>query len=162
MSNGKNNPRKIISKVCVLLIVLFLLMPLLMPLLMHCYNELTTVYIETKTLSVLNNCKIEVLDSNRYHGKLSGNGNGMDYCCVFLIKGNPEETMSLLEEKNIKYGLWYKKDSHDGVFDSDPLEHRIVKFDNEEFRNNPDNFFALFVYYDPKNDLLTSIDWCAH
>ena len=149
------------KKILIVCALLVIILPLLMPLLMHVYNELTTMYIETQVVLILNSCEIEVLECNRYHGKLSGNGNGTHYCCVFLIKGSPEETMTLLKEK-LKYSIWHKKASDDGVFYSPSLEHRNIEFDNNEFRRNPGDFIALFVYYEPKSDLLPSIDLCAH
>lgn len=148
--------------IIITLIAVLLLLPLFSPLIAHGYNACVANVMESRMSRTLKKLEIEVCDSSNYHGKLSGNGNGTAYSCVFLIKGDPEKVMASLNAAGLGYYIDYATESKDGAFDISLLEHRDVKFDNSEFTENPSEYFALYVYDSPKLSWLGDSDFCSH
>jgi hypothetical protein len=144
------------------LIAVLLLLPLFSPLIAHGYNSCVAKVMESRMSRTLKKLDIEVCDSANYHGKLSGNGNGTAYSCVFLIKGEAEKVMASLNEAGLGYYIDYATESRDGAFDISLLEHRDVEFDNKEFAENPSEYFALYAYDEPELSWLGDSDFCSH
>lgn len=146
----------------VILIIILFILPLFSPLLAHGYNTCITGIMESRVKKQLKKLDIEICDSAEYHGKLSGNGNGTSYSCVFLIKGDPEKIMESLNTAELDYYFDYVKESKNGIFDIELLEHRHVEFDDKAFIENPSEYFALCFYDSPKLDWFQSSDICSH
>lgn len=148
--------------IIITLIAVLLLFPLFSPLIAHGYNACVANVMESRMSRTLKKLDIEFCDSANYHGKLSGNGNGTAYSCVFLIKGDPEKVMASINAAGLGYYIDYATESKDGAFDISLLEHRDVKFDNSEFTANPSEYFALYAYDSPKLSWLGDSDFCSH
>lgn len=102
-----------------------------------------------------------IVDSISVAGKLTGNGNGMQYFGAILLK--TDLSKEELEEhynqyRNDKYSFLVSKQNTNKV---EMIEHGSYKFEKYN-ENDKEKYFIIYSWGSPKNDFLMELDLRGH
>lgn len=103
----------------------------------------------------------EVVDSISIAGKLTGNGNGMQYLGAILVKTD------LSEEELKEYYNQYKKDEFSFLVEKQNSK-KLKMIDSGSYwfekynENDKEKYFTIYSWGSSKNELLTEFDLRGH
>ena len=107
----------------------------------------------SKTIS--ENCADRIVETKSVYGKLNGNGNGIQYFGVVLVRNGSiddiDSLISALDERFEVVEYWAQEDSN---ITSKYLEHKTLKYDTSI---SPDDELISICFYNsshPDSDLL--------
>jgi len=111
--------------------------------------------------SEIKDCEeLEIIDSKSACGKISGNGNGMEFYGAVLVKAeceeDVEELVSSIDDDYNKVGYYIQADKQ---IDASPIDGHIF-LEYESFPNDGKTYYT--VYYFTSHKLSTEFDIRAH
>ena len=81
---------------------------------------------------ITDNSQVEIIESKSVHGKLNGNGNGINYFGAVLVKANSEDEVSaLMALLDAEYGTVGYKVQSGSEIESELLEHSRLRYDSD-------------------------------
>lgn len=141
--------KKIIKIITFIVVILIFLLPI--SIIVSNDNISKKVEKELKSIPLPSNSKL--IDSISISGKLTGNGNGMQYFGAILVKTELNEEDLEKYYKEYRKGKWdclIKKQNLNGI---DVIEHgsySFKKFDNDESLN----YYIIYSWGNSENELL--------
>lgn len=151
------NLKRILKSICVIIIILIIVTPILI----YILNDIIANNTKKELLKVKLPNNTEVVDSISIAGKLTGNGNGMQYFGAILVKTDlsKEELEEYYNQyRNNKYSFLVEKQNSNII---EMIEHGSYKFENYN-ENDKEKYFTIYSWGSSKNDFLTELDLRGH
>lgn len=151
------NLKRILKSICVIIIILIIVTPILI----YILNDIIANNTKKELLKVKLPNNTEVVDSISIAGKLTGNGNGMQYFGAILVKtdlSNEELEEYYNQYRNNKYSFLVEKQNSNII---EMIEHGSYKFENYN-ENDKEKYFTIYSWGSSKNDFLTELDLRGH
>lgn len=148
------------KKVLKSLIIILLALLIIFPFYISISNDSVARKVEKELRDIELPVKTELIDSISIAGKLTGNGNGMQYFGAILLK------TELNEDELAKYYEQYKKDEWSCLVKKqktekiDVLDHGVYKFDNIN-KEEMEKYYIVYSWGSSENELL-DIDIRGH
>jgi len=154
---------KIKKTVGIVILLLILGYPLAV-LFAHITNIVCSKAMETDISKYSNNANdIVIAEVKTSHGKLVGNGNGIQYRCDILVKGEPTDSViNAVQELNNKYFT-----AEIVVAQSNKISIRhsnaLLSFSDKDFNElNGKGYYIIYVFDDSLEPFWGELDWCGH
>lgn len=149
------------NKIIITLIFLILILFIGVPLLINIQNDIIANNSKEELLKTELPNNTEIVDSISIAGKLTGNGNGMQYFGAILIKTDlsKEELEEYYNQyRNNEYSFLVSKQNTNTI---EMIEHGSYKF--EKFNeNDKEKYFTIYSWGSSKNDFLIEFDLRGH
>lgn len=131
------------------------------PLFINIQNNIIADNMKKELLNTKLPNNTNIVDSISVAGKLTGNGNGMQYFGAILLK--TDLSKEELEEhynqyRNDKYSFLVSKQNTNKV---EMIEHGSYKFEKYN-ENDKEKYFIIYSWGSPKNDFLMELDLRGH
>ena len=105
---------------------------------------------------IIDNSQIEIIESKSVHGKLNGNGNGINYFGTVLVKTDSEEILKkllpLLDEEYGTVGYMLQIDSN---VNNELIEHVDLEYDKALV--DGETYYSIY-YFNISNDYSYPLD----
>lgn len=131
------------------------------PILIYILNDIVANNTKKELLKVKLPNNTEIVDSISIAGKLTGNGNGMQYFGAILVKTDlsKEELEEYYNQyRNNEYSFLVEKQNYNII---EMIEHGSYKFENYN-ENDKEKYFTIYSWGSSKNDFLTELDLRGH
>lgn len=103
----------------------------------------------------------EIIDSISVAGKLTGNGNGMQYFGAILLKTDLNENEIIAHYDKYKKNEWSYLIKEQKKSEIDVIEHGDYKFKNIS-KNEENQYYIVYSWGEQKNKMLLEMDLRAH
>lgn len=148
--------KRILQSICIIIIII-----IVAPILIYILNDRVANNTKKELLNVKLPNNTEIVDSISIAGKLTGNGNGMQYLGAILVKTD------LSEEELKKYYNQYKKDEFSFLVEKQNSK-KLKMIDNGSYwfekynENDREKYFTIYSWGESKKELLTEFDLRGH
>lgn len=148
--------KRILQSICIIIIII-----IVAPILIYILNDRVANNTKKELLNVKLPNNTEIVDSILIAGKLTGNGNGMQYLGAILVKTD------LSEEELKKYYNQYKKDEFSFLVEKQNSK-KLKMIDNGSYwfekynENDREKYFTIYSWGESKKELLTEFDLRGH
>ncbi len=149
--------KRILQSICIIIIIIIIVAPILI----YILNDRVANNTKKELLNVKLPNNTEIVDSISIAGKLTGNGNGMQYLGAILVKTD------LSEEELKKYYNQYKKDEFSFLVEKQNSK-KLKMIDNGSYwfekynENDREKYFTIYSWGESKKELLTEFDLRGH
>lgn len=149
------------NKIIIIFISLIMFLLIGVPLFINIQNNIIADNMKKELLNTKLPNNTNIVDSISVAGKLTGNGNGMQYFGAILLK--TDLSKEELEEhynqyRNDKYSFLVSKQNTNKV---EMIEHGSYKFEKYN-ENDKEKYFIIYSWGSPKNDFLMELDLRGH
>lgn len=149
------------NKIIIIFISLIMFLLIGVPLFINIQNNIIANNMKKELLNTKLPNNTNIVDSISVAGKLTGNGNGMQYFGAILLK--TDLSKEELEEhynqyRNDKYSFLVSKQNTNKV---EMIEHGSYKFEKYN-ENDKEKYFIIYSWGSPKNDFLMELDLRGH
>ena len=150
--------------ICIILILVLVFWYPLAMIFGHISNFIYSNLMKINIISQFNSASsIDIAEVKMLHGKLVGNGNGIQFRCDILIKGEPDtsatETVQALKDKYCDAEIVIPDDNTFYIYHS----NKYLTFSDKDFNeSHGEGYYVIYVFDDSFIPFMGEFDVCGH